>query len=171
MFGGGIMAFEWGKVESFDDFINWFEHYVNDYFTKNIILTNRVVLDVFDGGDVLRFEVSTPSIDIILKIFVPDRVIMDSYFTDCWSGGPNSIFDDWNGLVLSEEQFSRFLELAEKMVCYYNKNRGEFMKARSEAFLNLVVGTKGKILDVLEDELGEDVAAAVVAKELGVIDK
>ncbi|CAI1494162.1 protein of unknown function (plasmid) [Thermococcus nautili] len=164
-----MSGFKWKKIRTFDEFLDEFERYVNEYFTKNVILTNRVNLKELDGGDVLFFEVSTPSIDIILKIFVPDRVIMDSYFTDGWAGGPNRIYDDWNGLILTEEQFSRFLGLARKMVDYYNQNKGEFQKARSEAFMNLIVGTKGKVIDALEEALGEETATLLIAKELGVL--
>jgi hypothetical protein len=128
-----------------------------------------VKLEELDGGDILLFEVSTPAIDIILKIFTPDRVIMDSYFTDGWAGGPNHIYDDWNGLILTEEKFNRFISIAKRMVEYYDRNRGEFQKARSEAFINLIAGTQGKVLDALEEALGEEKTALVVANELGVL--
>ena len=160
------MSWKWGKVESFDDFLREFEKYIDEYFTKQIILVNRVNLRWLDS-DVMLFEVSTPSIDIILKIFVPDKVIMDSYFTDCWMGGDNHIYDDWNGMVLSDEQFDKFMELANRIVKYYRDNKSEFRKARAEAFMNLIVETKGKVIDAMVDGLGEDVTAAVILNELG----
>ena len=164
------MAWKWGKVETFDDFLNEFEKYLREYFTKQIILVNRVKMSEYDDGNIIRFEVSTPSIDIILQIYVPDRVIMESYFTDCWMGGDNHIYNDWNGLVLTEEQFNRFMRLAKWMIEYYEGNRNEFKKARAEAFMNLITATKGKIIEKMVDDLGEDVATAIVLNELGVDD-
>jgi len=160
------MDWKWGKVESFDDFLNEFEKYIDEYFTKQIILVNRVKLRWLDS-DVMLFEVSTPAIDIILKVFVPDKVIMDSYFTDHWMGGDNYIYDDWNGMMLSDEQFNKFMELVNKIVKYYEMNKSEFKKARAEAFMNLIVETKGKIIDAMVDGLGEDIAAMTILNEMG----
>ena len=86
--------FEWKKIQSFDDFLDEFERHVNEYFTKKIILVNYAKLESYDNGDIILFEPSTPSIDIFLKFFVPDRVVMNSYFTDAWAGGENRIYDD-----------------------------------------------------------------------------
>jgi len=165
------MAFRWKKVRTFNEFLSEFERYVNEYFTKDIILVNRVKLEERHNGKTIRFEVSTPSIDIIFEISTEFRVIIESYFTDSWMGGPNHIYHDWDGQVLSEEQFERFLSLAKKMVDYYHNNSDKFGKARAEAFMNLIFGTKGKVVDALEEVLGEETATALIAHELGVFPK
>jgi len=165
------VSYKWREFKTFDEFLDEFERYVDEYFTKNIILVNRLAIDEYDGGDIRVYWLGTPSTDVILKVFVPDRVIMDSYIAGISENGWLSRADDWNGLVLTEEQFKRFDRIFRKALNYYHHNRHEFKKARSEAFMNLVFGTGGKILNVLEEALGEDKAALVVAKEFGVLER
>ncbi len=164
-----MVAHEWKKFETFDEFLDEFERYVNEYFTKNIILVNQLKMEKYDGGDVIQFALDTPSTDIWLRIFVPDRVIIDSYINI--PASDILIADDWNGMVLSEEQYSRFLRIFMKAHDYYIGNKEEFKKARAEAFMNLIVGTKGRIIDAMEKELGKETTALVIAKELGVLPK
>jgi len=148
------VAHKWGNFgKSFDGFLSEFGRYIREYYTKNYILTNYMKL--IENEDFLLYQLSTPSIDILIKIFKPDRVIMDSYFTDAWMGGENHIFNDWNGMVLTEEQYQKFVSLAREIYEYYEKNRFEFEKARAEAFANLVIATKGKALEVFVDALSK----------------
>lgn len=58
------------------------------------------------------------------------------------------------------------MNIASKLLEYYRENYSDFRKAREEAFLNLIVGTKGKILDVLRDTIGEDATLQALANEL-----
>ena len=161
------VSYKWREFKTFDEFLDEFERYVDEYFTKNIILVNRLAIDKYDGGDIRVYWLGTPSTDVIIKIYIPDLVIMDSYISI--ATGPHNK-DGWNGLVLTEDQFERFDRIFKKALNHYHRNRREFQKARSEAFMNLIVGTEGKILNVLEEALGEDKAALVVAKELGVLE-
>ena len=162
------MAHEWGGFKTFDEFLDEFERYIDEYFTKNIILVNRLAIGLYDGGDIATYWLGTPSTDVIIKIYMPDLVIMDSYISI--AAGPHHK-GDWNGLVLTKEQFERFNRVFTKALNHYHRNRQEFRRARSEAFMNLIVGTEGKILDALVEALGEDKAALVVAKELGVLER
>ena len=162
--------FRWKEFETFDEFLDEFERYVDEYFTKRIILVNRIAIDSYDGGDILAYWLGTPSTDVVIKIFVPDRVVMDSYVSGLGEEEPwLSHADDWNGLVLTKEQFERFDRIFKKALNHYLCNKEEFDRGRSEVFMNLIVGTKGKIIDVLEEALGKDRTTALVAKELGVI--
>ena len=161
------VSHEWREFKTFDEFLDEFERYGDEYFTKNIILVNRLAIDEYDGGDIRVYWLGTPSTDVIIKIYTPDLVIMDSYINIA----PGPVYSDiWNGLVLTEEQFERFDRIFKKALNHYYRNRQEFRRARSEAFMNLIVGTKGKVIDALEEALGEDKAALVVAKELGVLE-
>jgi len=148
------MAHKWKNFgKSFDEFLSEFERYIREYYTKNIILTNYMKL--IENEDFILYQLSAPSIDILIKISKPNRVILDSYFTDAWMGGDNHISDDWNGMVLSEEQYQKFVSLAREIYEYYTQNREEFAKAGAEVFLNLVKATDGKVIEVLVDALKE----------------
>lgn len=163
------MAFYLKEFRTFDEFLGEFERYVDKYFTKDIILVNRLAIDSYDGGDILVYWLGTPSTDVIIKIFTPDRVIMSSHISGISEDGWLSHINDWNGLVLTRKQFEGFDRAFKKALDYYRHNCQEFKIARSKAFVNLIVGTKGKILDALEEALGRDKATAVVARELGVL--
>jgi len=72
---------------------------------------------------------------------------------------------------MNEKQYRLTKTLAKKMVDYYHNNSDKFGKARAEAFMNLIFGTKGKVVDALEEVLGEETATALIAHELGVFPK
>jgi len=163
------MSHMWKRFNDFEGFVEEFRKYVDNYFTKRIILVNRIKIDEYDNGEVLLYQLDTPSTDIWLKIYKPDLIILDSYLAMVFEDGTHdvAVHEEWNGQKISEEQFLAFDKTFRKALDYYLSHKEEFKNARSEAFINLILATKGEIIDVMEKELGRDITLQVITKELG----
>jgi len=132
------MTFEWKDIQNFDDFLSEFKRYIRTYFKKRVILTNSLKLETV--GDTVYFMLDTASTDIVVKIFKPDRVLLFIYIV----AGRNYMYGDWNGLILTEKQYRKFMNLAREVYDYYQRRRRDFSGARAEAFVNLIRATGGQ---------------------------